>query len=700
MKKTKRITAIILALTLIFGTFAMAIPSVFAVSEATIYVTEFPRSADPNKANWGHGDLDLMSGWSSASITFFAAHALDGYTGKKVYCIEPSVPIRSGDTLSEKGESYWDDLPDLNSTIGGTEMKKLIGRILMYGYTGNVSVSWTSDDAVDSKKIGNMIATQYLIWETIVGERNADFSKKNPPSSKDKVLDMLHKNHPCHGDIMDNYNRIVQSVQEHTTIPSFCETTSGKAQTVELTWDGSKYTTTLNDSNGVLSQYTFSSNNSNVSFSRSGNRLTISSTVALTNTLTITAERNNSKRKGLIVWSDGHFGPGGASSGKLQDIVDYAAEVSDPVSGYLKVEVGTGSLEIIKTSQHNGGTVSGFQFEVRDSANKLIGTYTSTSSGKISVPNLNAGTYTVREINLSSDFVAPTPNPVTVEVKAGQTATVSFNNVKKRGIISLKKTDANPTMGGYSLAGAVFEVRDSGGTLVDTITTDSKGEAQTKILPLGTYSVKETKAPTGFVVDSKSYTSTISGAQGNAAVVYAPDVNIAEQPQVGRVNIEKYNSTPNLGDYDLSGAVFEIRNSSGTLVDTLTTDSQGKAQSKSLKLGDYRVSEKTAPNGYVRNADVFNVKLEYGSQTASVVYATAKIPERPQTGIVKVQKTNANMGDYNLSGAVFEVHAAQDIKQRNGTMIYAKGALADTITTNAAGEAQTKELPLGRWYFL
>jgi uncharacterized surface anchored protein len=358
-----------------------------------------------------------------------------------------------------------------------------------------------------------------------------------------------------------------------------------------------------------------------------------------------------------------------------------------------------GHLAIIKTTQHHGGSVSGFQFEVRNSSNTLIGTYTSGASGKIDVPNLRPGWYSVREINLSSDFVEPTPNPVNVEIKPDETASVSFDNIRKRGVITVRKSDANPTLGGYSLSGAEFEVRDQGNNVVDTIITGADGRGQSKILPLGVYRITETKAPYGFALDPETRTSTISGIQGTSAIVYAPDVSIAEQPQVGRINLEKYNSTPNMGDYDLSPAVFEIRNSSGVLVETLTTDLQGKAQSKDLKLGDYTVKEITAPYGYVRNTNSFDVSLKYSNQTETRVYKTVQVPEKPQTGIVRIHKLNAtpNMGDYPLNGAVFEVRAAQDIKQRNGTVIYNKGDLADTITTNAAGETQTKELPLGAY---
>jgi len=688
MKTTKKFLAMLMSIAICLGAFTgILIPAIAATGDkADIYVTHFPRAADPNQANWGHGNMNLRGNWSIEASDIFPAIALNSFSGKKVYCIEPGVSLWSGDTLEEKGESYWDDLPNLNSTIEPYQMRNLIGRILQYGYTGNVNLSWVSSNASDRNNIGNMIATQHLIWEVIVGERYEDFSYRSPPSSRDKVMDMVRSNHPCRAEIMSNYNRIVDSVQNHTTIPSFCDADSGKAQVVDLAWNGTNYSTTLTDTNSVLSQYTFSSNNSNISFSRSGNRLTITSTTAPSGTVTITAERNNSKRRGLIVWTDYHFGP----NGKIQDVVDYTAEVNDPVSGYVKVRVGTGTLEILKTTQHNNGAVSGFTFEVRNSVGTLIGTYTSTSSGKISVPNLNAGTYSIKEINLSSDFVEPTPNPKTVEIRAGQTASVSFDNIKKRGIITVKKTNANPAMGGYSLAGAVFEIH-SGSTLVDTVTTNAAGEAQTKILPLGTYTVTEKTAPFGFVRDKGTHTVTISGTQGTGELVYSPAVGIAEQPQTGRIRVHKQNANPSMGDYALNGAVFEIR--SGTeLVDTITTNASGFAQTKELPLGTYSVREKTAPWGFVLNPNSYNATLSYAGQEVSVTYTDVTIPETPQVGTITIEKLDKStgqtaQGDATLVGAVFEIYDSSKTK------------LLDTLSCGNTSKAESKELPLGIYYY-
>ena len=103
------------------------------------------------------------------------------------------------------------------------------------------------------------------------------------------------------------YDQIVAMLREHNTIPSFMS--GGKNDiTKELAYKDGKYSITLTDSNGVLSDYSFSSSDSNVSVSKSGNKLTISSTVAISGSVRITAKRNNvptvSSSAKLIAYGD------------------------------------------------------------------------------------------------------------------------------------------------------------------------------------------------------------------------------------------------------------------------------------------------------------------------------------------------------------------------------------------------------------
>ena len=143
-----------------------------------------------------------------------------------------------------------------------------------------------------------LMLTQLLIWETVIGERDANFNHV-AASGCSNVKDVINAKHPLRNKIFSYYNSMVQSVQNHATIPSFCNKSSGSAKTIELEWNGSKYTTTLTDSNNVLSKYNFKASISGVSFSVNGNKLTVSMDTAPSKEFTITATR---KMQSAEVW--------------------------------------------------------------------------------------------------------------------------------------------------------------------------------------------------------------------------------------------------------------------------------------------------------------------------------------------------------------------------------------------------------------
>ena len=196
----------------------------------------------------------------------------------------------------KKGEDFWDNYPSsYNSTISPDDIKLFIGRIFQYGYTGTISTSWRSQNE-GGDKLAHAVATQLLIWETVIGERDENFNKVST-GSKDAVLDQISTNHPLYDKIMSYYNSMAASVQKHSKLPSFLSKTPGGAKEIELEWDGSKYTVTLTDTNNVLSGYKFSSNDSGVQFSVSGNKLTITSEKAPSDGLTITAEKTAQRKR-------------------------------------------------------------------------------------------------------------------------------------------------------------------------------------------------------------------------------------------------------------------------------------------------------------------------------------------------------------------------------------------------------------------
>ena len=139
----------------------------------------------------------------------------------------------------------------------------------------------------------------------------------------------------------------------------------------------------------VLGNYTFSADQSGISFSVSGNKLTVTANTAPSGKVSITATKTGSVRKGVVVWSDGVITPGSG----IQDLSTYSAEVNDPVKGYLNIKVSLGSAKIVKTSED--GKVSGITFTI--TGNGVNKTVTTGANGEIVIDNLSPGTYTVTE---------------------------------------------------------------------------------------------------------------------------------------------------------------------------------------------------------------------------------------------------------------------------------------------------------------
>ena len=252
----KRATALLLALVLCFA----CVGTVSAAEDVSgkVYLISYPRDGDENyhTGSWGHDALYFRHGWKLSASDYLDVRAIGSYDANICYCIEPGVIQNTGDAFSRMGEDFWENMPDFNDLMTPQQIKRYIGRIMTYGYTGGVSTQWRSQNA-GGDKLAQAYATQLLIWETVVGERDADF-RYVAPTDADAVREVIRDTHPLREKIFSYYDSIVSNVQKHTKVPSFCAKNLREARTVTLEWDGNAYSTVLTDENGVLENYTFS----------------------------------------------------------------------------------------------------------------------------------------------------------------------------------------------------------------------------------------------------------------------------------------------------------------------------------------------------------------------------------------------------------------------------------------------------------
>lgn len=684
MKKLYRrsisgLLALLICFTAILGSGVTAFAAAPTGETADSYSVAFPRDGDANldySGTWGHDELHYMNGWTSGEATWMTTlHTIGSFDGPACYCIEPGVLRNLYRSYESYGEDYWDTFPaEYNRTIDGRTMKTLLGRIMQYGYQGNLSLDWRSQNDADADKLAHMMATQVLVWETVVGERDADFNHIAPDNA-DAVKSVYRTSHPLYSRFSAYYDSIETSVKNHTVVPSFMDRSEEDAQTVELNWDGNRYTATLTDTNGVLGEYAFSLAQSDMTFAVDGNDLTISAGTAPADGVTITAVRNNT-RQGVVVWSDGHYGP----DGTMQDVVTFRDTVSDPMYAYLHLKVGYGSVKIVKTSED--GEVSGISFTV--SGNGTEQTVTTNAAGEMQLDDLRPGVYTVTE--QSDDRYEP-HEVRQVTVISGQIATVTFHNTLKRGSLEVVKTAEDGLnegvkfhLTGTSLAGLPVD---------EYAVTGSNGKAMFSDVLIGTgYILSEVDTGIIYVVPEDQTT--------------AVEWNTVTQVEVRNV-LKKWSATVTKrdaetglpqGDATLAGAVYGVYRGE-KLVDTYTTDEIGQFTTTDYVCGeDWTIRELSPSEGYLLDDTVYPVGAEPQHYTEEYNPIALDVTEQVIRGGVTLTKVDKDYPENKLEGAVFEVYRDSNRNQE----LDAEDELLGTMEELGGGEYALTGLCYGGYF--
>ena len=267
-----------------------------------------------------------------------------------------------------------------------------------------------------------------------------------------------------------------------------------------------------------------------------------------------------------------------------------------------------GGLQIIKSDKDSGKRISGVKFEIRKMNGEIIGTYTTDSNGVIYLPEAESGWYTVTELEAASGYLLDT-TPHRIEVKDGQTATLEITNHKSSRIL-LHKVDKATGKGIY---GAVFLLYDSNHNPIGEYVTDQDGYIYAdEGLADGRYYLREIKAAPGYVLDPEL--KTIYVRYGSTT-----EIEWSNTAECGQIQVIKKSANDNpinglpAGTL-LEGAVFEIYDKAGNVVDTIKSDRNGRAVSKTLPLSRYTVREIKAPANYSINPTVMTAYLEFNGQ--------------------------------------------------------------------------------------
>lgn len=677
MKTLKKPLSLLMALFMCLGMFAGTGVTAFAAGETmTTYMVDIPRANDPNKAGWGHPALNFLGGWSTSAGTHFSVHTQDAYNGRAIYCIEPGIGVHSGDQYTGRGEDFWDNYPSsLNPTIPPNTIKEYIGRIMTYGWQGNASTSWMSSNPDHANQMAGYIATQLLVWETIVGERDSQFNHVDANAQgKNNVTEYISAEHPLRSQIFSQYSAIESAVKRHTMLPSFFSSTAD-AGAYELKWDGEKYSATLTDTNGVLGDYTFSSSTAGLNFSVDGSQLTITSSQALKGSVTVKAEKISAQRSGVVVWTDGVTGGG------TQDFATYGTTVSDQMVGYLNLEVKTGNMKLIKTSED--GKVEGISFTITGEGYNA--TKTTNAAGEIDITDLNPGVYTVTEQSIDKYEPQATQR---VTIVSGQTATVTFNNVLKRGSLEVTKTSEDGLAEGmtFHLSGTSL----SGLPVDEYAVTDSTGVARFENVLIGTgYVLEEVDTPIRYVVP-EAQTATIEWNEVTDKTVN----NILKKFRVTVTKSDVETGTPQ-GDGSLAGATYGLYKGD-TLIDSFTTDENGQFTTGYYVCdSDWTIREINPSEGYLVDSTIHHVGAEPELYTIELNDTANDVTEQIIKGDIAIIK-HTDDGETGIEtpeeGAEFQIYL-----KAAGSYDAAKDSERDDLVCDENGFAQSKKLPYGTY---
>ena len=266
-------------------------------------------------------------------------------------------------------------------------------------------------------------------------------------------------------------------------------------------------------------------------------------------------------------------------------------------------------LQIRKVIKGTNQPLDGCTFIVEKANGEMVGSYTTDFSGLATVTGLEDGVYVVTEVSCPEGYRLD-PEPQNVIVKAGELATVTFENEKLAGV-RIKKIDA---VTGEGIYGVRFLIKDEHNNLLGEYSTDQDGYIELDdLLTDGKSEIKikveEIAAAEGYVLDDTVRTLRIR--RGETTELVVENTPILGQIQVVKKSAQDNPVTNQPKDSLLEGAVFEITNAdTGRVVDTMTSDSRGIAASNPIPLGRYYVQEVQAPRFYQINSEKVEVKLK------------------------------------------------------------------------------------------
>lgn len=497
--------------------------------------------------------------------------------------------------------------PEKNSPIdtpmtldGNYDSDAVIRGLLYYGYPHNATNLKEKHGLTDWQAQG---ITQFAVWK----HRNPTYHQDRSHPYLNELLSLARTASPSATMNLSTGNPSV-SISGGTQVSEVINTSSSYKGTFSFPSDANVYTTDVNGNK--KNSFSIGESFKIVAEGSVQGNITRNITVALTEPSMLR----------FVPTYDSSVQELGVPSTKT-------VHVSIPVT--INFAGATGEIVVNKVSD-TGDKLKDVEFGLYSdsAANNIITTKTTNADGKVVFDNLNIGTtYYVKELSSVEGYIMDSTIK-TVAVNS-TTQSITVTNTKIMGQIKIIKNETGNTS--KKLKGAEFNILDSSNSVVDTIITDENGEATSKLLPYGDYKVVETKAPTGYVLNSREISVKITEHNKTYSFDYENDII------KGKIEILKLDAE---GNNPLKGVKFGIYNANtDALIEELVTGEDGRVTSSELVYGNYYVKEIQPLNGYVIDTKKYAVDITENNKVYIVDVFNSKI-----IGDVSIIKIDAETG--------------------------------------------------------
>ncbi|MGE1126138.1 MSCRAMM family protein [Bacillus wiedmannii] len=336
----------------------------------------------------------------------------------------------------------------------------------------------------------------------------------------------------------------------------------------------------------------------------------------------------------------------------------------------------TGKVKIKKVDSNNDNKeLMGAKFHIEDSNKKVVGELVTDEKGEAISKELPIGNYTLVETEAPKGYEL-LKDKIAVKIEKDAVVEIKIGNKKlpdPMGKMKLVKVDTGDK--NKKLAGAKFHIEDSNKKVVGELVTDGQGEAISKELPKGNYTLVEVEAPKGYELLKDKIAVKVE----KDVVVEIKIGNKKLPDPMGKMKLVKVDTSDK--NKKLAGAKFHIEDSNKKVVGELVTDEKGEAISKKLPIGNYTLVEVEAPKGYELLKDKIAVRIEKDT-VVEIKIGNKKLPD--PTGQFEIEKVDDKDINVKLKGAVFQV-------------LDKEGKEVTRLTTDEKGKVISNQLVLGKY---